>query len=87
MQNSALRKQLETLQAEFERLPADAAARPRLAQLIAAIERRLDHTDDALQRTQLLENLSDSIRRFEVQHPSLTASLSEVLNSLSTMGI
>jgi len=87
MQDSAMRKHLSKLQSEFARLPANAPARPGLAGLIAAIEHQLDHTDDAIQRTQLLADVSVSMRRFEVEHPSLTASLGQIFSGLSSMGI
>jgi hypothetical protein len=76
------RAALDRLRAELQRLsPGDAAAREHLEQLIGEVESHLQ--DGGQARHTLLANISDTIRRFEVKHPALTAYLGEIAAALS----
>jgi hypothetical protein len=73
---------LDRLRAELKQLgPADEAARRHLEELAAEIESHLRDADRP--RNAVLARLSDSIRRFEVKHPALTAYLGEITDALS----
>ena len=88
MSKDDLRATLERLRTEAESLsfrnPRD---RERLNALIKGIERQLKNTDDSGGREELLDALPGAIKQLEVEHPTLTALLSRVINALSSMGI
>jgi len=84
MTKDELRLTLEKLRAETQALSfRDARDRERMQALLAAMERLLRRTDDAGEREEVLE----SIKQLEVQHPTLTAILSRLITALSSMGI
>ncbi|HZP12333.1 MAG TPA: DUF4404 family protein [Nevskiaceae bacterium] len=84
MTKDELRLTLEKLRAETQGLSfRDARDRERMQALLAAMERLLRRTDDAGEREEVLE----SIKQLEVQHPTLTAILSRLITALSSMGI
>lgn len=71
---------LERLRAELQRLaPGDAATRQHLEQLIAEVEA---HLRDGTEPHGLRSRISDTIRRFEVKHPAVTAYLGEIAAAL-----
>ncbi len=84
MTKGELRTTLEKLKAEAQGLSfRDARDRERLQALIGALERLLRRSDDAGEREEVLE----TIKQLEVQHPTLTAILSRLITALSSMGI
>ncbi len=87
MDDIELRIQLQRLRDEYDQLPADASARPQLAELIGAVEQHLAQASGAQTQDQLREGIDNAIRRFEVEHPKLTATLGSLLDTLSSMGI
>ena len=81
MISDKLNNSLRQLRAELDRLQSgDPAARQHIEQLLAQIENH--PAGDAAQQHTLRANLADSIRRFEVKHPTLTACLSEIAAAL-----
>ena len=88
MPERKLRESLEALRAEIQRLEAgDAQARERLDALIAELEARLEHPDDAERHEDLVRSVSDAIAEFEVSHPRATGILNHIMVTLSNMGI
>lgn len=86
MTNQKLRELLEQLQAELARTESvDEKGREMLSQLNADIQQFLDPTRENPET--LLERLQKTIDHFEVEHPAVTAALSQMLNTLSNAGI
>lgn len=86
----ALHKSLNQLRAEMHRLEfRDHTSKHKLEQLISKIERYADNEKDSAQPQQdaLLKNVSETVSFFEIEHPTLTASLSQIISALSSMGI
>ena len=87
MSQDQLRKDLDTLRAESDRLEAvSGPSRERLNRAIADIERKLDQAGDDEPDT-LVERLREDLAHFEVEHPTVAAALETVLNTLSNAGI
>ena len=91
MDNQELRKLLEQLHGEIEHTESiDEKGREQLRDLATDIGDLLARSDDEQAHTQaasLLERLQDSISYLEVTHPTLTQTLSRVLETLSNAGI
>ncbi len=86
MSDQKLRELLEQLHEELARTESvDAKGREMLSHLNADIQQFLDPTQD--NPTTLLGRLQDAIDHFEVEHPAVTAALSQMLNTLSNAGI
>jgi GAF domain-containing protein len=85
MSEDQLRKDLEVLRAERDRLGSMAGpSRERLNRLIADVERRLDQAEED---ETLVERLREDLTHFEVEHPALAAGIETILNTLSNAGI
>jgi hypothetical protein len=91
MDNKELGKLLEQLHSEIEHTESiDEKGRERLRDLATDIGDLLARSDDEQvqpQAASLLERLEDSISYLEVTHPTLTQTLSRVLETLSNAGI
>jgi hypothetical protein len=91
MDNQELGKLLEQLHSEIEHTESiDEKGRERLRDLATDIGDLLARSDDEQvqpQAASLLERLEDSISYLEVTHPTLTQTLSRVLETLSNAGI
>jgi hemerythrin len=88
MNENKLTQLLEQLQHELSGTQAvDEKGRELLRALNAEIQNLLERTDDAESNDTLLKRLQDTIDHFEKSHPTLTAALSHMLNSLSNAGI
>ena len=90
MDNQELGKLLEQLHSEIEHTESiDEKGRERLRDLATDIGDLLARSDDkqTQSQTSLLERLEDSISYLEVTHPTLTQTLSRVLETLSNAGI
>lgn len=71
---------LDRLRGELQRLPpSEAAAREHLEQLIGEVE---NHLRDGSEPHTLRARISETIRRFEVKHPAVTAYLGEIAAAL-----
>jgi hypothetical protein len=86
MTDEKLRDILEQLHSELERTDSvDDKEREILNHLSTDIQKFLDPDED--DDESLLERLQDAIDHFEVEHPTITAALSQMLNTLSNAGI
>jgi len=86
MTDQKLRELLQQLHDELERTKSvDEKGREMLSHLNADIQQFLDPAQD--NPTTLLGRLQDAIDHFEVEHPAVTAALSQMLNTLSNAGI
>lgn len=65
----------------------DGEARQKLQTLVDNIQSRIDQPGSAEESHTLLENLRDAVEHFEVEHPTLTAVLNDLMMTLSNMGI
>jgi len=83
MTDNDLRTSLLRLRSELKRLEfGDAAARQHVEELIAEIEAHARGDGGEQQKKTLLANISETVRRFEVEHPALTAYLGEIAAAL-----
>lgn len=89
MNDDELRNSLEELHRKIQNTDhVDEKGRELLNQLSADIQNLLDRTEDEEQdNTWEIARLEESVRHFEVTHPSLTAALSQLLNILNNAGI
>ncbi len=90
MDNQNIDKLLEQLHSEIERTERlDEKGRKLLRELSADIQELLERSEGGPGRpkSSFVQRLEDSIEHFEVTHPALTATLSELLTSLSNAGI
>jgi CII-binding regulator of phage lambda lysogenization HflD len=90
MNDDELRQLLEELHEQIENTDSvDEKGRELLDHLSMDIRRLLDRTGHEAPRATSREvsRLEESIRHFEVTHPTLTATLSQLLNILNNAGI
>ena len=88
MPDEKLRRSLEDLRSELERLEAEEAqVRERLSALIAGVETRLEKPEDSAHHQSLVQDLRRSISQFEVSNPRATAILNQIMVTLGNMGI
>lgn len=88
MNKQELRETLEGLRADLATLRfREPQSRERVQQLVSAIERQIDSADDAKDFADVRADLHGAIERFEVEHPTLTATLNQIASALSSMGI
>lgn len=84
----ALQQSLSQLRAEMSRLEfRDGHSKQRLEQLIAGIELHLESGKSRSQMDDLLLGAPKTIAQFEIEHPTLSASLRQLIATLSSMGI
>lgn len=91
MDDEELRKLLEELHQKIEKTDSvDETGRELLSHLSVDIRNLLERTghEERLRGNEWeIGRLEESIRHFEVSHPSLTAALSQLLNILNNAGI
>jgi hypothetical protein len=91
MTDDELRKSLEELDRTIQTTEhVDEQGRKLLSQLSVDIQNLLARTENDEQpqvTTGEVGRLEESVRHFEVTHPSLTAALSQLLNILNNAGI
>lgn len=88
MDNNELRTMLEQLHGEIEHTESiDEKGRELLRELGDDIRELLARTDGEQAQPSVLKRLEDSIGYLEVTHPTLTGTLSRILESLSNAGI
>jgi len=86
MTDQKLRELLQQLHDELERTQSvDEQGREMLRHVNADIQQFLDPTQENPES--LLDRLQNAIDHFEVEHPAVTAALSQMLNTLSNAGI
>ncbi len=91
MNDDELRQLLEELHQKIEKTDSvDEKGRQLLSHLSVDIRNLLERTghEEPLQGSpREIGRLEESVRHFEVSHPSLTAALSQLLNILNNAGI
>lgn len=89
MSDDELRNSLEELDRKIKATNhVDEKGRELLSQLSVDIQNLLDRTETEEQdNTWEVARLEESVRYFEVTHPSLTAAISQLLNILNNAGI
>lgn len=86
MPDKKLNELLEQLHDELEKNQSvDEEGREMLVHLNADIRKYIDPAEDDDET--IFNRIQDAIDRFEVEHPVITAALSQILNSLSNAGI
>jgi hypothetical protein len=89
MNQRELRRSLERFRTELEKTESiDENARELLRDLEREIEEVLERSGEEGSPADhsVAEHLSAAIAQFEAEHPTLTASLTEILDSLARMG-
>ena len=93
MKTSELQRRIELLRAELDRTTGiDEDARRKLQSLVTEIERSTaesmrSSTTAESPPTSLREQMLATMTDFEVKHPQLAASLSQLVDQLAMMGI
>jgi ABC-type transporter Mla subunit MlaD len=88
MNKSELRETLENLRADLANLKfRQPQSRERVQQLISAIERQIENSDDVEGSASVRQDLSGAISQFESEHPTLAGTLGQIASALSSMGI
>lgn len=88
MTQQKLQKELEQLRAEIEKVDTtDAQTKAKLEQLVRDIENELEKPEEDKFQHGLMDDLRESINRFEAEHPRTTAILNDIMVTLSNMGI
>lgn len=84
----ALHQQLQQLRDHLaSNPPLDDQERASLMALVREIEGSLSTPGEAQQEESLVDGVNLAIERFELSHPTLTATLRNILQSLANMGI
>ena len=87
MPEKNLQQLINQLREEIAQLPeSDHSARERLTMLVTDLEARLEAPDPQDHDT-LVQNVRESIRHLEVEHPRTTGVLNHIMMTLSNMGI
>lgn len=90
MPKDQLRQRIQELLDELEQIDTqDAAAREHLAHVLRDIREAVEAPDEAApdQGESLIDRLNDATRQFEESHPTLTAMVGRLAESLSNLGI
>lgn len=82
-----LQEQLNTLREQLEQdPPLSLEEREHLQELMQQIEAQLQ-LEAATQDNNLVDGVNLAVERFEVDHPGLTATLRNIVQSMQSMGI
>lgn len=90
MPKAQLRERIQELLGELDQVEAaDPDARDRLAAVVEEIRSAVENSgeDGSKADDSLLERLNEATRHFEESHPTLTAMVGRVAESLSNLGI
>lgn len=87
MPSDKLKKQLEKLMQEIDQLNVDGDKRAALEDVIVAIESRLAPEPALASDESLVDQVDSLALRFDVEHPDLSASLKNIMITLSSMGV
>jgi hypothetical protein len=86
MTDQKLRELLQQLRDELERTKSvDEKGREMLSRINTDIQKFLDPSEENDET--LFGRIQDAIDHFEVEHPAITAALSQMLNTLSNAGV
>lgn len=88
MNKVELRETLENLRGDLANLQfREPQSHERVQQLISAIERQIENSEDAGSNAAIQKDLTGAISQFESEHPTLAGTLGQIASTLSTMGI
>ncbi|PZO12639.1 MAG: hypothetical protein DCF25_17275 [Leptolyngbya foveolarum] len=88
MSQEEVGKSIQALHAEIDQLSStDVAVKEKLLALIHDVETQLENPQDQENRDKTAQYLPTLIEQFEIEHPKVTANLSRLLNTLSSIGI
>jgi len=88
MSQEEVGKSIQALHAEISQLSStDVAVKEKLLALIRDVETQMEDPQNKETRDKTVEHLPTLIEQFEVEHPKVTANLSRLLNTLSSIGI
>ncbi len=88
MNKVELRETLESLRTDLANLKfREPQSHDRVQQLISAIERQIENSDDTDNKSAIQKDLTGAISQFESEHPTLANTLGRIASTLSTMGI
>lgn len=87
MSTSDLQQQLDDLRKQVEQdPPLSEEEREHLQELMTQIDAQIK-LEAAVQDNNLVDGVNLAVERFEVDHPGLTATLRNIVQSLQSMGI
>lgn len=88
MSKEAITQSIEALHAEISQLDTpNSEVKEKLLSLISEVEKQVQDPENAARKEANLQTLPKLIEQFEADHPKLTDTLSQLLNTLSGMGI
>ncbi len=88
MSKDKVLEHLDGLKEEITKLEeSDESTRDRLTGLTEEIEDLLEKIEDKPDSSALLQNLQTHVEHFEIEHPKITGVLSQIINTLTSMGI
>jgi predicted nucleic acid-binding Zn-ribbon protein len=90
MPKAQLRERIQELLTELEGIEAkELAARDQLASVLREIREAIESSEDSASSAteSLIERLNETTRQFEKSHPTLTAMVGRVADSLANLGI
>ena len=88
MSKDKLREYLVGLRTEINKLEVnDESTKGRLNKLTSEIEYLLENPHDTKHNVALVQNLQMHMKQFEIEHPSVTSILNQIMVTLSNMGI
>ncbi|MEL6938835.1 MAG: DUF4404 family protein [Cyanobacteria bacterium J06598_1] len=88
MSKEAVDQSIQALHAEIDQLEtSDTTVKTKLLALIETVEKQLQEPEDSGHKDANLNTLPTLIEQFESDHPQMTATLSRLLNTLSSMGV
>ena len=86
MSEQKINDALDALREEGDRLD-NLEAKELLTNLVENIEQNVDYAGLSGEHQDLVEDVKDVITHFEVEHPSITGILNEILMALGNIGI
>ena len=83
MPHGEIRKKIDDLKTELERTPKETS---QFEELLERTKDRIErYTPETLQ--DLVQDLQQEAKEFEIEHPQITALINQVMTSLSNLGI
>jgi len=76
----SIRKEVETLEGSHPELKEG------LERLLTKLEAKLESIEDG-NHLHLVEDMKDALVQFEVEHPSITATINQLMVALANMGV
>jgi hypothetical protein len=88
MSKDDIHKTLEQLRCELSALEPEAGpVKDRVNSLIDDLDQQFQDLDNPRHRATMRDRLATLIEQFELQHPSITGMLNQIMTSLSGLGV